>query len=173
MAVTDRDHGTDTERDALIAFLRAQRESVLAILDGLPEGALRTSVVPSRWTPLGLVEHLTGAEFFWIQVVLLGARGPLPAGDSTEVSEWGPFLTDRPVAEVLDGYRRQCAETDATLQHLPLETAPRYRPAWVGPGEATELRWILLHLIEETARHAGHLDIARELLDGRTGLGPR
>ncbi len=174
MALHDRDYSYDPERAALLEFLSAQRQSVLAILDGLAEAALRISVIPSGWTPLGLVEHLTGAEFFWIQVVLLGTRGPIPPlDDSAEVGEWGPFLTDRPVSEVIDEYRRQCAENDAALRDLPLETAPRFRPPWAGPGEATDLRWILLHLIEETARHAGHLDIARELLDGRTGLGPR
>lgn len=174
MSRNNRDHSTDPEREALFEFLAAQRESVLAILDGLPEPAMRTSVVPSGWTPLGLVEHLTGAEYFWIQVVLTGDPDSLPPpDDSTEVGEWGPFRTDRPDTDVIAGYRRQCADNDATLRDLPLGTPPRCRPAWVGPDDATDLRRIVLHLIEETARHAGHLDIARELLDGRTGLGPR
>jgi hypothetical protein len=89
------------------------------------------------------------------------------------VGEWGPFVTDRPLTEVIEEYRQICALNDATVRDLPLGTAPRFRPPWVGPDDATDLRWILLHLIEETARHAGHLDIARELLDGKTGLGPR
>lgn len=173
MSPTDTGHNPDSERKALLEFLSAQRESVLAIVEGLPEDAMRRSVVPSAWTPLGLVEHITGAEFFWIQVVLMGNQPPQPEDEAAEVGEWGPFATDRPVSDVIDGYRRQCAENDATIRALALETAPRFRPGWVGPGDANELRWILLHLIEETARHAGHLDIARELLDGRTGLGPR
>jgi hypothetical protein len=173
MSRNDPDHSPDPERKALLEFLSAQRESVLAIVDGLPEADLRRSVVPSSWTPLGLVEHLTGAEFFWIQVVLMGNQAPQPADESAEAGPWGPFVTERPVSEVIDEYRDQFAQNDATIRDLALDTVPRFRPGWVGPDEAGDLRWILLHLIEETARHAGHLDIARELLDGRTGLGPR
>ena len=173
MSPDDRRYDTDPERHALHEFLSAQRESVLAIVDGLEEPLLRTSVVPSRWTPLGLVEHLTGAEYFWIQVVLPGRREPEPPSESGEVPEWGPFVTDRPASEVIDEYRQVCADNDALIRDLPLGTAPRFRPPWLGPEGATDLRWILLHLIEETSRHAGHLDIARELLDGRRGLGPR
>ncbi len=172
MSPNDRG-STEADKKALLEFLSAQRESVLAIVDGLAEPLFRTSVVPSKWTPLGLVEHITGAEYFWVQVVLGGKADPQPPDESTVVGEWGPFLTDRPVSEVIEEYRQVCGLTDETIRDLPLETAPRYRPPWVGPDEATDLRWILLHLIEETARHAGHLDIARELLDGRTGLGPR
>lgn len=147
---------------------------MLAILDGLPEPALRTSMVPSGWTPLGLLEHLVGAEFFWIQVALLGKHEPMPIPDGAQPRDvMGPFVTERPVAEVIESYRGQCAENDVAVRDLPLGTAPRFPPPWVAEGEAADLRWILLHLIEETARHAGHLDIARELLDGRTGLGPR
>jgi uncharacterized damage-inducible protein DinB len=173
MSPDDHGYDTDPERHALHEFLSAQRESVLAIVDGLEEPLLRTSVVSSGWTPLGLVEHLTGAEYFWIQIVLLGNQPPQPADEAPEAGPWGPFVTDRPVEEVIEEYRQQGALSDATIQTLPLGTAPRFRPGWVGAEEAKDLRWILLHLIEETSRHAGHLDLARELLDGRTGLGPR
>lgn len=64
--------------------------------------------------------------------------------------------------------------SDAVLAATPLSAPPRGRhPVLPGEDEVTDLRWIVLHMIEETARHAGHLDIVRELLDGRTGLGPR
>jgi hypothetical protein len=70
-------------------------------------------------------------------------------------------------------YRAQCARSDAAIEALPLSTPPA-RPHPDDPGqEFTDLRRIMLHMIEETARHAGHLDIVRELIDGRTGLGPR
>ena len=115
----------DLESQALLTFLDAQRASALAIVDGLDEDALRASVVPSGWTPLGLIEHLGFAERYWFQQVATGSATELP---------W-------PYGEIAD--------------------------------EVSDLRWIVLHMIEETARHAGHLDIARELIDGQTGLGPR
>lgn len=180
MTRNDPGQSTDPDRQDLMGFLAAQRRSVLAIVDGLSEAAMRTSVVPSAWTPIGLVEHLAGAEYFWIRVVMSGQGAPAPvpddsapADDSPPAGAMGPFVTDRPVGEVVEEYRRMSAENDALIRDLPLNTPPRFRPPWAGPDEAADLRWVLLHLIEETARHAGHLDIARELLDGKTGLGPR
>jgi Protein of unknown function (DUF664) len=84
-----------------------------------------------------------------------------------------PFTSRRPVDAVLAFYRDQCARSDAVLSSIALTASPR---SGVSPGMADlarNVRTIVLHMIEETARHAGHLDIARELIDGRTGLGPR
>lgn len=173
--------GDRREREALLQMLHGQRAAVLAIVDGLPETALRTPVVPSGWTPLGVIWHLTGAEFFWFQVAASGNRldGPPPEPDPDEqgASErWQPdrpFDTDDPVPEVLDAYRAQGEASDRVIREHPLSSPPCFLPPWASPDELRDLRGIVLHLIEETARHAGHLDIARELLDGRTGLGPR
>ena len=152
------------ERAALDAYLRAQRDSVLAILDGLDEAALRHSVVPSGWTPLSLLEHLGHAERFWAQAVLAGKVSPLP---------WPSDQEDRRVDDVVAFYRDQCARTDVIVAGLELDGRPPgvFRPDL--PTPVHDVRDVVLHLVEETARHAGHLDIARELLDGRTGLGPR
>ena len=68
----------DLEGQALLMFLNAQRASVLAIVDGLGEDALRTPVVSSGWTPLGLIEHLGHAERHWFQQVAMGSAAPLP-----------------------------------------------------------------------------------------------
>ncbi len=70
-------------------------------------------------------------------------------------------------------YRQQCERSDEVLARTPLSAAPRGRHGDPGLEEPADLRWIVLHLIEETACHAGHLDIARELLDGQTDLGLR
>jgi hypothetical protein len=155
-------HAT-AERAALGAYLQAQRDSVLAILDGLDEAAWRTSVVPSGWTPLSLVEHLGHAERFWAQVVLAGEMSPLP---------WASEQEHREVDDVVAFYRDQCVRTDVIVAGLELDGRPPgvFRPDL--PTPAHDVRDVVLHLVEETARHAGHLDIARELLDGRTGLGP-
>ncbi|MBO4271419.1 DUF664 domain-containing protein [Microbispora triticiradicis] len=149
-------------------FLEAQRASVLAIIEGLDDEALTTPLLPSRWTPLGLVEHLGYAERHWFQEIATGSAEPLPWPDRDV-----PLTTPRQPAEVFAFYRDQCERSDAVLASMPLSAPPRGRhPAPLG-DEITDLRRIVLHMIEETARHAGHLDIARELIDGKTGLGPR
>jgi Protein of unknown function (DUF664) len=160
----------DDEKAALAWFLTAQRDSVAAILAGLDDRALRTPVVPSGWTPLGLVEHLGYAERHWFQQVLLGRADPVrwPGGPG------GPFTSGRPVEDVIAFYRAQCSRSDEILAATPLGTVPAgTHPDPELAAQTTDLRRIVLHMIEETARHAGHLDLARELLDGRTGLGPR
>jgi hypothetical protein len=150
----------DPGRAELLQFLTAQRQVVLDIVSGLDDAALQRSVVPSGWTPIGMVEHLAGAERFWFQRVV--------ADQASEPSSPAEASDD-----VFAMYRDQCARSDAVLATTPLDAAPRGKV----PEDMTHLgrsvRTIVLHMIEETARHAGHLDIARELIDGRTGLGPR
>jgi uncharacterized damage-inducible protein DinB len=160
---------SDPEKDALWSFLEAQRASVLAIIEGLDVEALTTATQPSGWTPLGVVEHLGYAERHWFQEVATGAADPVPWPDE----DHAPLTTPRPPAAVFAFYRAQCDRSNAVLASTPLSAPARgHHPAPLG-DETTDLRRIVLHMIEETARHAGHLDIARELLDGKTGLGPR
>jgi len=78
-----------------------------------------------------------------------------------------------PSAEITGFCRDQCASSDAVLAVTPLPAPPRGRHGVPGQDEPPDVRWVVLHMIEETARHAGHLDIAREPLDGETGRGPR
>lgn len=162
----------DLEGQALLTFLNAQRTSVLAVVDGLGEYALRAPVVPSGWTPLGLIEHLGHAERHWFQQVAMGSAAPLPWPDEDE-DEDAPFTTSRPAEMVFAFYRDQIGRANAVLASTPLSARPLGRHNREGADEVTDLRFIVLHMIEETARHAGHLDIARELIDGQTGLGPR
>lgn len=171
------DTGTDAEAAALRAFLQAQRDVVLAVLAGLDDAALNTAVLPSGWTPLGVVEHLGHAERHWFGDVATGSAPPLPWADEPDGPDEdpdAPFTTGRSPAAVFAFYRDQCARADALLATTPLSTPPVGQHVWDGHvDDVPDLRWIVLHLIEETARHAGHLDVARELLDGTTGLGPR
>jgi hypothetical protein len=164
----------DREDQALLDFLQAQRDAVLAIVSGLDEETWHRSVVPSGWTPAGLVDHLGGAEWHWFQGVVAGAE-PEPQPGEEDLPPYDPtaaFVTDLPSAEVIAFYRDQCAQSDAVLAVTPLSARPRGKHGDPG-NEPPDVRWVVLHMIEETARHAGHLDIARELMDGRTGLGPR
>ena len=163
----------DPADQALLDFLAAQRDAVLSIVSGLDEEAWHRSVVPSGWTPAGLVEHLGGAEWHWFQGVVSG-KHPEPAPGDEDLTPYDPtaaFVSAEPSAEIIRFYRDQCASSDAVLAVTPLSARPRgsHGPAMQPP----DVRWVVLHMIEETARHAGHLDIARELIDGQTGLGPR
>ena len=170
-----RPSGWAAERGALLGYLAAQRVAVLAVVDGLDEGSLRRSVVPSGWTCLGLLEHLGHAERFWAQAVLGGEVSALPWTDEPE-GEWDPaaaLVSDHETADVATFYHDQCARTDAIVSGLDLDDRPPGVHRVDLPAPVADVRDVLLHLLEETARHAGHLDIARELLDGRTGLGPR
>jgi len=168
------DQPEDPEDQVLLAFLEAQRDAVLSIVAGLDEAAWHRPVVPSGWTPAGLVEHLGGAERHWFQGVVAGSGTELPWDEG--LPPYDPeaaFVIDRSSAEVIGYYRDQCARSDAVLAVTPLPAPPRGRHGDPQMDEPPTVRWVVLHMIEETARHAGHLDIARELIDGQTGLGPR
>jgi uncharacterized protein DUF664 len=168
------DQASQASDDMLRAFLRAQRESVLAIVEGLSEEAWHRSVVPTGWTPAGMVEHLGGAEWHWFQGVVAGKQPELPGDVDADQPPYDPrsvvFTADASSAEVLDFYRDQCAQSESVLATTPLSSPPR---GMHGGDEPPDVRWVVLHMIEETARHAGHLDLARELLDGKVRLGGR
>lgn len=114
-----RMNSDDTEKETLSVFLAAQRASVLAIVDGLDTQALNTSVLPSGWTPLGLVEHLGHAERHWFQEIVTGAAEPLPWPD-----DHAPLTTPREPRVVFAFYEDQCRHSDAVIARTPL-SAPR------------------------------------------------
>ncbi|WP_152363035.1 DUF664 domain-containing protein [Microlunatus speluncae] len=145
------------EHRLLLEYLQAQRDSVLAIVAGLDEEGRHRSVVPSGWTPASMIMHLAGAERYWCEGLVAGAAvGPDPVGVPPERV-----------------YREQWVRSDQALTGSVLDDLPRGEVPEHHRELARTVRTVLLHLIEETARHAGHLDVARELIDGRTGLGPR
>jgi hypothetical protein len=170
--ITDR----PANDEMLLDFLRAQRESVLAIVDGLDEKDWHRSVVPTGWTPAGMLAHLGGAEWHWFQGVVAGRQPDLPGDVDEDQPRYDPltvvFTAEEPSAEIIEFYRGQCAQSDEVLATTPL-SAPPIGKHGLDNGEPPNVRWIVLHMIEETARHAGHFDIARELLDGKARLGRR
>jgi Protein of unknown function (DUF664) len=166
----------EPEAATLLEFLDAQRESVFAIVAGLSDEALRRAVFPSGWTCLGLIQHLAlDDERYWFRRIAAGEAIDLPS-DEADGSAW---IVDRDVSAeaVFTLYRDEIGRANAIIGGVPLESPPRgqhlhFSSSWPAPdGVVPNLRWIVVHMIEETARHAGHLDAARELLDGRTGLG--
>jgi hypothetical protein len=144
------------ERATLQALLQYQRDSLVRKIAGVDEGAARSSAVSSGTTLLWLVKHLTQAEVLWMVYRFGGEDIPLPDGSV------GP---DDTVTGVLAGYCVVWARVDAVAAAASLDEECR-RTSDEAP---VNLRWVLLHLLEETARHAGHADILRELIDGTTG----
>ena len=168
MTVSDSD--TDVRRE-LLEYLEYQRASVRSIVEGMNEDAWHTPVVASGWTVAGIVEHLGGAERHWFQEVVAGLQEDQPwdAGRPPYDPAMA-FTCDRRSPEVLGYYRAQCDRSDEILAGVSLSDAPRGRH---GDDAIPNVRVVILHMIEETAAHSGHLEIARELLDGKTGLGLR
>lgn len=173
---TDNLHGmteTDPERTALTYYLHYQRSSVAAIIDGLDEAAWHTAVLPSGWTVAGLIQHLGDMEGHWAYVI--DGQDPAPAYDDGRPADdqAAPFTSDRSAERVLNYYREQCARFDEVFEQMSLSATPLGRHAEDDAKLVPTVRWIALHVIEETAAHTGHLEAARELLDGRTDLGLR
>jgi uncharacterized damage-inducible protein DinB len=171
----------DDDSRVLLGFLQDQRDAVLRIVEGLPEDAWQQPVVPSGWTVAGMLWHLGGVEHHWLQRVVTGVMDEPPAGEEAgeEGREYDPeaaFACDWPSADLIANYRDECRRSDEVLAVTPLSAAPRglhfhHDPEYT--KQITNVRWIVLHVIEETAAHSGHLEIARELLDGETRLGGR
>jgi hypothetical protein len=155
------------EREMLIAFLDYQRESVLIKLDGLDEKAARFVVSPKGNSLASIVQHLGWAEIWWFRVRFLGEEVDVPWSDADRDAD---FRVDdeRPVADIVTIYRRECERADEIIRAAP---SLDDRAVWVmqPENEQPTLRWIVNHMIEETARHAGHADLTRELIDGSIG----
>jgi hypothetical protein len=164
---------TSDERSDLLECLKYQRDSVLSIVDGLTEELWHTSIVPSGWTPAGFVDHLSGAEYHWFRMVVAGLPLEISPGDEDQepYDPTAAFTSDRTSAEIVENYKNQCRISDEIVAGVSMSTKPlgRHHP----DEEVPSVRWVVLHMIEETATHSGHLEIARELLDGKTGLGNR
>jgi hypothetical protein len=150
------------ETDALLASLDSQREHVLGVLEGLPQDALWRPVLPSGWTPLGMVQHLAlEVERFWFRGAVAGEPMTLTSGDEA----W-QVPTDVPAAAILDRYREEIARANAIITATPVDAMPKWWPDFFTDFPPRPLRRTVLHVIAETATHAGHLDAFRELVDG-------
>jgi hypothetical protein len=158
---------TGDERPLLEHWLDLYRETVLLKIAGLDADQLaRRSVPPSSMSPLGIVRHLTEVEAYWLRVVLLDER------------DAGYYCTSASPDGDFDDVDPASAASDVAAYRAEVVTARANAAAWddlTTPvrgqrhGQPVNLRWILVHLIEEYARHLGHLDLLREAIDGRTG----
>jgi len=137
-----------------MALLQYQRESLARKVDGIDEVAARQSPVASGTTLLWLIKHLAYAERLWIIHRFAGGKKP------------APVTTDDTIDVALTEYKHTWTAVNAVIAASP--TLDELSIIANDGGNVT-LRWILAHLLEETARHAGHADILRELIDGVTG----
>jgi hypothetical protein len=155
---------------ALLRVLDGQRRHVLGILDGLDPKDLRRPVLPSGWHCLGLVQHLTlDVERFWFRAVVAGEKEVIRG--LTSGDEAWKVAPEVPAVDVLDRYRQEAERADAVITSTPVDGALAWWPHDLfGEPHLHTLRDVLLHVISETACHAGHLDAARELIDGRRWL---
>ena len=157
-----------TEPTMLLRYLNAQREHILGILDGLDEVTLRRQVLPSGWSSLGLVRHLAlDVERFWFRAVVAADQTAI---DDLPDNAWH-VEASMPASAVIDLYRQEIERANAIIAATPLDTPPGWWPEGLfGDWRVENLRQIILHVMTETATHAGHLDIVREQIDGRQWL---
>jgi hypothetical protein len=147
---------TSDESQTLVTFLDYVRESMMRKLDGLSGADARRELVPSGTSLLSLVQHQTTAEVNWFQIRFAGLQDREPAAATGECHA---------VSEHLARYRAVVERDNEIVARAPsLE-----QPCAADDYADVDLRWVLVHMIEETARHAGHADIIREQIDGVTG----
>jgi hypothetical protein len=156
---------SDTEVRALLAELAAQRRHVTGALDGLTEEQLSTPVPPTTWQPAAVVHHLAlDVERWWFQALVSGDQQARRYFDEHPGGAWAV----PPGTDVGALYRAECARSDAIVGAADLDARPARWPDFLGPVQT--VREIVLHVITETATHAGQLDIVRESIDGNTWL---
>lgn len=159
-----------TERDELLASLDAQRRHVLAAIEGLTTAQLRQPVLPAGWSCLGMLKHLALAdEHYWFRSIVGGE--PLDFFPQGPNADWK--VDDGETDDDIIGlYRSEIEAANRFIASTDPDQPPRQRdPMWDEWGlDFPNLRHIMLHMIAETACHAGHLDAARELLDGTQWL---
>lgn len=161
--------GTDPKSD-LHRYLKAGREALLWKLDGLSEYDIRRPLTPTGTNLLGLVKHLATVELGYFGDCFGRPSGePLPwSAEDAEPNADMWATADESREQIITLYRRAGAHSDATIEALTLDSSGHV-PWWGDRGEVT-LHLILIHMIAETQRHAGHADIVRELIDGAAGL---
>jgi len=154
------------ERTQLLGWLDMQRAVILWKCEGLSEEDAHRSVLTTSpyMTMAGLVSHMRWVEHLWFEVLFLGGPAEGPQFEGPEDADM--MVEGIPLAQLQGEYERQFTRSNEIIADHSLDEAgrhPDYR------SSAGSLRWMLLHMIEETARHAGHADIIRELLDSGKG----
>ncbi len=156
------------DRTVLTTMLAYVRDTVHVKCAGLSDEQARRAPLPGSplTTISSLVSHLRWIEYYWIRVILLGEPDQMPVTEEDPDAEMRLGLSV-PLERLLAEYRATCDQLTELVAPLDLDTESRGTLDW--RPEPVTLRWVLMHLIEETARHNGHIDILREMADGKTG----
>lgn len=158
------------EQRVLLGALKQQREHIIEALQGLEARDLRRPVLPSGWSCLGLVNHLSvDVERFWFEAVIAGDERAVEEVRASSSSAWEVSI-DRPAEAVLMNYRDSIQQADEIAATCSFDDAPAWWPDFFGSWRLHSVREIVVHVITETAVHAGHLDAVRELVDGKLHL---
>jgi hypothetical protein len=159
------DHVSSADQ-VFLAYLDYFREAIAEKLSGLDEGALRSSLLPSGWSPIELLKHLVAMERRWMVWGFEGEHVDDPWFDRRD-DRWyvGP---DETVADLLDALRAGGQRTRAIVEGLTLDDVGMPGERWDG-ADPPRLERVLFHVLQEYARHLGHLDVVRELIDGTVG----
>jgi uncharacterized damage-inducible protein DinB len=158
------------ERTSLIEMLAFYRATTLIKCEGLNHAQLNQAFAPTSMTLAGLLKHSAAYEDAWITERFSGRPLPEPWAsapfDEDDDWDWNSAVHDTP-KYLRELYIAACARTDAAIAGIPLDTLAPVQDHY---GKPWNLRWALLHLIEEAARHAGHADLIRESIDGSVGV---
>ena len=154
-------------RDILLQQLSYYRATLLAKLDGLSPDQLTGSILPSGWSPLGLLKHLVFVERRWMQWGFEAEQVADPWGDHDPDSEGWLVAPEDSVAELAARWAEIAGRTEAVASRADLTERARLGGRF--SSEPPTLGWILAHLLQEYARHVGHLDVVRELIDRQIG----
>ncbi|HEX2294166.1 MAG TPA: DinB family protein [Actinomycetota bacterium] len=157
------------EKEVLAGFLDHYRATMLELCEGMSEKDLRRSLVPSGTTLLGIVKHLAYVEIGWFHENVANKRYEYPFDVDADPEADFRIEDDETPEEIFELYRSACELSRAALAAASLDD-PILNPE---RSRDYNVRWVVVHMIEETARHAGHADIIREQLDGRTEIGYR
>src|SRR5215510_4875268 len=160
------------ERELLLAYLAQQRDGIRYAAHGLTEAQARLTPAASSLSIGGLLKHVATMERGWIDLVLQLQHPTSPSEAAAHYEEGFRLLPHETLADALADYARVARDTEAVVRAIPdlhhAVPVPKGVPWFPADVEAWTVRWVLLHLIEETARHAGHADIIRESIDGAT-----
>jgi uncharacterized damage-inducible protein DinB len=154
------------EKQSMHVSLDRHRDVVVWKLRGLDDEQLRRPMTPSGTNLLGLVKHLASVEYGWFCETFGRETEPLPFNEDDEDADMR-VLPHETTEQILAFYARARAAADKVIEEVEIDG---FGTAW--HGATVSMRWVLIHMIEETARHAGHMDILRELIDGTTGYHP-
>jgi uncharacterized damage-inducible protein DinB len=153
-----------SERAQLAGFLDYLRSTIVYKCTGLDDEQARRAQLPSPLlTAAGIVKHLRWVEAYWFETILADRPDAAPYTREDPDADWR-IEAGETISELLNDYAAQCAVSREIVTGLELDHEVPFRDKGT-----VSVRWVLIHMVEETGRHAGHIDVVRELLDGSTG----